>query len=79
MLQVNYEFHGPLTGDDADDRRSTSTSAGKRVARTISGTRGAELIDGSTRRAIVTKFLRERPDDSWTIDAALGNGAYDGL
>ena len=28
---------------------------------------------------IVTKFLRERPDDSWTIDAALGNGAYDGL
>ena len=28
---------------------------------------------------IITKFLRERPDDSWTIDAALGNGAYDGL
>ena len=28
---------------------------------------------------IVTKFLHERPDDSWTIDAALGNGAYDGL
>jgi NADH-quinone oxidoreductase subunit F len=28
---------------------------------------------------IITKFLQERPDDSWTIDAALGNGAYDGL
>jgi NADH-quinone oxidoreductase subunit F len=28
---------------------------------------------------IITKFLYERPDDSWTIDAALGNGAYDGL
>ena len=26
---------------------------------------------------IVTKFLREHPDDSWTIDAALANGAYD--
>ena len=28
---------------------------------------------------ILTKFLRDRPDDSWTIDAALANGAYDGL
>ena len=28
---------------------------------------------------IITKFLRERPDDSWTIDAAIGNGAYEGL
>ena len=25
---------------------------------------------------VVTKFLRERPDDSWTLDAALANGAY---
>jgi NADH:ubiquinone oxidoreductase subunit E len=36
VLQVNYEFHGPLTPDDAvtlvDDYKS-----GKRVARTISG------------------------------------------
>jgi len=32
---------------------------------------------GETR--IITKFLRERPDDSWTIDAALANGAYDSL
>src|SRR4249920_396793 len=28
---------------------------------------------------IITKFLRERPDDSWTVDAALAIGAYDGL
>jgi NADH-quinone oxidoreductase subunit F len=31
---------------------------------------------------VVTKFLREHPDDSWTIEAALANGAYatlDGL
>ncbi len=28
---------------------------------------------------IITKFLRERPDDSFTIDAALANGAYEGL
>ena len=28
---------------------------------------------------VITKFLRERPDDSWTVDAALANGAYDGL
>jgi NADH-quinone oxidoreductase subunit F len=25
---------------------------------------------------VVTKFLRERPDDSWTVDAAVANGAY---
>src|SRR4029079_15023689 len=28
---------------------------------------------------IITKFINERPDDSWTIDAAIGNGAYEGL
>jgi NADH-quinone oxidoreductase subunit F len=28
---------------------------------------------------VVTKFLRERPADSWTIDAALANGAYSTL
>jgi NADH-quinone oxidoreductase subunit F len=28
---------------------------------------------------IVTMFLREHPDDSWTIDAAIANGAYDAL
>jgi NADH-quinone oxidoreductase subunit F len=28
---------------------------------------------------VVTKFLREHPDDSWTVDAALANGAYDTL
>src|SRR3979409_2713659 len=28
---------------------------------------------------ILTKFLHDRPDDSWTIEAALPNGAYDGL
>ena len=28
---------------------------------------------------VVTKFLREHPDDSWTLDAALANGAYSSL
>jgi len=28
---------------------------------------------------VVTKFLREHPDDSWTIEAALANGAYSTL
>jgi NADH-quinone oxidoreductase subunit F len=28
---------------------------------------------------VVTKFLRERPDDSWTVDAALANGTYSTL
>jgi NADH-quinone oxidoreductase subunit F len=28
---------------------------------------------------VITKFLREHPDDSWTIDAALANGAYSTL
>ena len=38
VLQVNYEFHGPVTGGDAEtviDEYKT----GKRAARTISGTR----------------------------------------
>lgn len=28
---------------------------------------------------IITRRLRDRPDDSWTIDAALATGCYDGL
>ena len=28
---------------------------------------------------LITKRLHDRPDDSWTIDAALATGAYDGL
>ncbi|MBV8950197.1 MAG: NADH-quinone oxidoreductase subunit NuoF [Actinobacteria bacterium] len=32
---------------------------------------------GETR--IITRRLHERPDDSWTMDAALAGGAYDGL
>jgi NADH-quinone oxidoreductase subunit E len=38
VLQVNYEFHGPLTGADAETLIDEYKS-GKRVARTISGTR----------------------------------------
>jgi NADH-quinone oxidoreductase subunit F len=30
-------------------------------------------------RLIVTKRLHDRPDDSWTIDAALATGAYESL
>jgi NADH-quinone oxidoreductase subunit F len=32
-----------------------------------------------TETRMTTKFLRERPDDSFTIDAALANGAYEML
>ena len=28
---------------------------------------------------IITRRLHDRPDDSWTIDAALATGCYDGL
>jgi NADH-quinone oxidoreductase subunit F len=28
---------------------------------------------------VITKFLREHPEDSWTIEAALANGAYSTL
>ena len=38
VLQVNYEFHGPVTGPDAE-QVVDEYKAGKRVARTISGTR----------------------------------------
>ena len=73
VLQVNYEFHGPLTGDAADDAHRRVQAAATRVARTISGTPSAERerLMAATETRIVTKFLRERPDDSWTIDAAL--------
>jgi NADH-quinone oxidoreductase subunit E len=37
VLQVNYEFHGPLTNDDAD-QLIEDYKRGARVARTISGT-----------------------------------------
>jgi NADH-quinone oxidoreductase subunit E len=37
VLQVNYEFHGPVGGDDAE-ALIDEYKAGKRVARTISGT-----------------------------------------
>ena len=32
-----------------------------------------------TETRIVTKFLRDHPDDSWTLDAALANGTYSTL
>ncbi len=32
---------------------------------------------GETR--IITRRMHERPDDSWTIEASLGSGGYDGL
>jgi len=35
---------------------------------------GAEAV---VETRIVTRRLRERPDDSWTVDAALADGAYD--
>ena len=38
VLQVNYEFHGPVGGADAETLID-EYKAGKRVARTISGTR----------------------------------------
>ena len=48
VLQVNYEFHGPLSGTDAETLVD-EYKAGKRVARTISGTRvrEREAIRGS--------------------------------
>ncbi|HLM17158.1 MAG TPA: NAD(P)H-dependent oxidoreductase subunit E [Acidimicrobiia bacterium] len=41
VLQVNYEFHGPVSGGDAETVID-EYKAGKRVARTISGTRVRE-------------------------------------
>src|SRR5947208_6037479 len=36
-------------------------------------------LSGVVETRIVTKRLRHRPDDSWTIDGALASGAYDTL
>ena len=33
----------------------------------------------ATETRVITKFLRERPDDSYTIEAALENGAYQAI
>jgi NADH-quinone oxidoreductase subunit E len=41
VLQVNYEFHGPISGPDAEVLIGEYTS-GKRTPRTISGTRVRE-------------------------------------
>jgi NADH-quinone oxidoreductase subunit F len=38
-----------------------------------------EAAEVAEETLVVTKFLRERPDDSWTIEAALANGAYSSL
>ena len=46
VLQVNYEFHGPLT-DESASGLIDEYKQGKRVARTISGTR----ISGSPARS----------------------------
>ena len=35
------------------------------------------MAAGETR--IITKRMHDRPDDSWTIDAAVATGSYDGL
>ena len=87
VLQVNYEFHGPLTGERATTS-STSTSRGSawrapspvhRFGRAGEPVEAEQLSSMVEETRIITKFLHERPDDSWTIDAALANGAYDGL
>ena len=76
-IQVNYEFHGSSRREVAERRRSRSTG---RVARRPHGLR---RVDRATRAVppmaldrdarIVTQRLRELPDDSWTIDAALAH------
>ena len=81
VLQVNYEYHGPLD----DERAATLVDEYKRGAacgahdlgvagREPGGYRRVELMAEETR--VITKFLHEHPDDSWAIAAALENGAY---
>jgi NADH-quinone oxidoreductase subunit E len=52
VLQVNYEFHGPIAGTDAETLIDEYKAA-KRVARTISGTRvrEREVAGGAARRS----------------------------
>jgi len=40
---------------------------------------GVPVVPGVSETRIVTKRLRDRPDDSWTIEGALAAGAYDVL
>ena len=81
VLQVNYEFHGPLTADAAVDLvERVPRPARSRRARSRARRRGRPRLMAQRDAASSPKFLRERPDDSWTIDAARAyNGAYDAL
>ena len=49
VLQVNYEFHGPLTGEGAESLID-EYKAGRRVARTISGSPVRERARGRVSR-----------------------------
>ena len=37
------------------------------------------VVSGVNETRILTKRLRDRPDDSWTIDGAIAGGAYESL
>ena len=84
-MQVNYEFHEKLTPASAEEiveeykrgdlQARTDLRLNRRECDVSSFTNGTQLQE--TR--IVTKRLYERPDDSWTMDAALASGCYDVL
>ena len=85
MLQVNYEFHGPLTGETAE-QLVDDYKRGARVARTISGTpllrsgtQPGNAADGRRRPASSPSSCASGPTTRGPIDAALANGAYDTL
>ena len=81
VMQVNYEFHGPVTTEAAVDVIEQYRS-GALTARTISGlarSAGGSLMAAEETR-VITKFLRERPDDSWEFAVAREhNDAYAAL
>jgi hypothetical protein len=74
VMQVNYEFHGPLT--PIAETIVDEYKAGRRGAHHLR-VGGADCGHRDADRS--TKFLRERPDDSFTIDAALAQRRVRGL
>ena len=83
VLQVNYEYHGPVDAEAAIDldRRVQVAASGRRAR--SRARHGVEHAAGGAlmpETRIVTKFLRDHPDDSWTIDATRRTtAAYDAL
>ena len=84
VMQVNYEFHERMTPPEAE-RIVEAYRSGELTPRGPSGEsrtrrprrRGRDVAATETR--IITKRLRDHPEDSWTLARSRETGGYEGL